>query len=121
VPASISAQGYISGLEQYRRALLALPGGTPTRFTITRGNPSVAARQWLLAGFAQDEWQWRRNLTLSLGLRYEAQTVPVDKASLAPRLGLAYTPDKKQQWVLRARAGVFYERVAETLAATIEL
>lgn len=31
----------ISGLEQYRRTLLGLPGGVPTRFSITRGNPAV--------------------------------------------------------------------------------
>lgn len=116
VPASVAAQGYISGLEQYRRALLALPGGTPTRFTLTRGAPSVTVNQWLLAGFTQDEWQWRKNLSLSLGLRYEAQTAPVDRVSLAPRLGVAYTPDKKQLWVLRARAGIFYDRIAESLA-----
>ncbi len=107
---------YISGLEQYRRALLRLPGGTPTRFSITRGNPSVSVNQWLLAGFAQDEWQARPNFTLSLGLRYEGQSAPADKASLAPRLGVAYTPDKKQRWVLRARAGLFYGRISESLA-----
>jgi hypothetical protein len=106
----------LSGLEQYRRTLLALPGGAPTRFTVTRGSPSVAVNQWLLAGFAQDEWQWRRKFSLSLGLRYEAQTAPGDGASVAPRLGLAYSPDKKQQWVLRARGGIFYERIGETLA-----
>ncbi len=109
-------QGFISGLEQYRRALPALPGGVPTRFTITRGAPSVTVNQWLGAGFAQDEWQWRKNLSLSLGLRYEAQTAPADGVSLAPRLGVAFAPDKKQLWVLRARAGLFYDRIADTLA-----
>src|SRR5262245_13060185 len=63
----------ISGLEQYRRALLGLPGGSPTRFSISRGNPSVAVNQWTLAGFAQDEWSLRHDMLLSLGLRYEAQ------------------------------------------------
>jgi len=110
-----AAQINIGGLEQYRRALLGLPGGAPTRFTLTRGQPSVSINQWLLAGFAQDEWQLRRNLTASLGFRFEAQTAPADKVSLAPRLGIAYTPDKKQNWVLRARAGLFYDRISEAL------
>lgn len=100
----------ISGLEQYRRTLLALPGGTPTRFSITTGEPSVAVNQWLFSAFVQDEWRLRRNLSLSFGLRYEAQTNPSDKLSLAPRVGVAFTPDKKQRWVLRARAGYFYDR-----------
>jgi hypothetical protein len=43
-----AAQINISSLEQYRRALLGLPGGAPTRFTLTRGQPSVAVNQWLL-------------------------------------------------------------------------
>ncbi|NOT58893.1 MAG: hypothetical protein HOP19_01575, partial [Acidobacteria bacterium] len=30
--------------------------------------------------------------------------------------GLAFTPDKKQLWVMRARAGIFYDRVGESLA-----
>lgn len=105
----------ISGLEQYRRALLGLPGGTPTRFLVTLGGSDVAVRQWLAAVFVQDEWRPRNNLSLSLGLRYEGQTTPSDGLSLAPRLGVAYTPDKAQRWVLRARAGLFYDRVADAL------
>lgn len=105
----------ISSLEQYRRALLNLPGGIPTRFSLTVGVPRVSVNQWLFAVFAQDEWKLNQKVLLSLGLRYEAQTAPADWAGFAPRLGVAYTPDKKQEWVFRARAGVFYERIAETL------
>jgi len=101
----------ISGLEQYRRALLGLPGGAPTRFSINRGDPLVSGRQWTLAGFAQDEWRLRDDLLLSLGLRYEAQTSPADRISLGPRIGVGYSPDKKRRLVLRARAGFFYDRV----------
>ena len=35
-------------------------------------------RQTLLGGYAEDEWRIRRNLTLSLGLRYEMTTVPTE-------------------------------------------
>jgi hypothetical protein len=105
----------ISGLEQYRRTLLGLPGGVPTRFLVTLGGSDVTVGQWLVAGFVQDEWRPRANLSLSLGLRYEGQTAPDDGASLAPRLGVAYTPDRRQRWVLRARAGIFYDRVSDAL------
>lgn len=110
----------ISGLEQYRRALLSLPDGTPTRFFVALGSPSVGVRQWRVAAFVQDEWQWRKNITLSLGFRYEAQTAPTDLAGLAPRFGMAYSPDKKQKWVLRARGGIFYDRISELLTLEAE-
>ena len=35
----------ISGLEQYRRALLGLPGGTPTQYNVTIGTPHIALDQ----------------------------------------------------------------------------
>lgn len=107
----------ISGLEQYRRALRGLPGGVPTRFSLRRGNPTVTVNQWTFAGFAQDEWLVRQDLLLSLGLRYEAQTNPADGVSLGPRVGLGYSPDKKRTWVLRARAGFFYERLTVPLVS----
>ena len=106
---------YISGIEQYRRTLLNLPGGVPTRFTVTRGRSDVEVNQWRLAGFVQDAWRVRPNVSLTLGLRYEAQTAPTDRISFAPRLGIAYSPDAKQRWVLRGRAGLFYDRVADAL------
>lgn len=106
---------FISGLEQYRRTLLGLPGAGPTQFTITRGAPSVTVNQWQFAAFVQDEWRMRPNMSLNIGLRYEAQTAPTDGLSLAPRLGISYAPDDKQQWILRARAGIFYERLADVL------
>ena len=101
----------ISGLEQYRRTLLNLPGGVPTRFSINRGDPRIKVIQWTFAGFAQDEWHIGKKTLLSLGLRYEAQTNPSDKISLGPRIGIGYSPDKKHRWVLRARAGLFYDRM----------
>ncbi len=106
----------ISGLEQYRRTLLGLPGGGPTRFSISRGDATVTASHWTFAAFVQNELRARDNVLLSLGLRYEGQTNPNDGASLGPRLGIAYSPDRKRNWVLRARSGLFYERINESLA-----
>lgn len=110
----------ISGLEQYRRTLQGLPGGSPTQFSIRTGNPAVGVTQWVGAGFIQDELKLRSNVLLSLGLRYEGQTSPVDVLSMAPRLGLAYSPDKQRHWVLRLRAGIFYERLIDLLVLETE-
>ena len=35
-------------------------------------------RQSLIGGYIQDDWRWKSNLTLNLGLRYEMTTVPTE-------------------------------------------
>jgi len=110
----------ISGLEQYRRTLLNLPGGVPTSFSLTTGNPGVSVEPWTISPFIQDEWKLKKNLNVSMGMRYEAQTTPTEVAGIAPRLGLAYSPDKAQKWVLRARTGLFYNRIDNSLTIQAE-
>ena len=51
----------------------------------------------------------RPNLTLSYGLRYEAQSNFGGAADWAPRVGIAWQLNKKT--VLRAGAGTFYDRI----------
>ncbi len=111
---------FISGLEQYRRTLLELPGGVPTRFSVNLGEPSVSVNQWLFAAFIQDEWRVNKKVLISLGLRAESQTLPKDQFRFAPRLSIAYSPDKKQNWAIRARAGIFYQRISDALSLESE-
>jgi hypothetical protein len=100
-------QTAISGLEQYRRTLLALPGGVPTTYKIIQGTPLVPFAQWRVALFAQDQWSVKPNLSLALGLRYALQTSPTSFGNLVPRIGLAWSPDHKQRWVIHVRGGLF--------------
>jgi Carboxypeptidase regulatory-like domain/TonB dependent receptor len=101
----------ISGLEQYRRTLLDLPGGVPTTYNVTQGQPLIPFQQWRVALFAQDQWTVRPNLSLSLGLRYALQTSPGSFGNLVPRAGVAWSPDHKQRWVIHARGGLFSSAV----------
>ena len=97
----------ISALEQYRRALLSLPGGSPTTYEVTTGTPLVSLAQWQVNLWAQDTFKLTQKLTLDTGFRYQLQTSPGTFANLSPRVAFAWTPDKKQTWVFHARAGVF--------------
>lgn len=119
----------LSALERYRRTLLfqsqglAAPlirqyGGGATQFSLNAGMASTSVSQFDAGVFANDDWRMWPNLTLSYGLRYEAQTNLTDFANFAPRVGLAWGVDsrggKPGKTVLRAGFGIFYDRLAET-------
>lgn len=101
----------ISGLEQYRRAVLGLPGGTPTLYAVTAGNPVISLNQVRVVLYAQDQWKLRPRLSLSYGLRYAVQSTPTTLSNAGPRIGLAWSPDRSQHWVLHARTGLFFSPV----------
>jgi hypothetical protein len=97
----------VSGLEQYRRALLGLPGGSPTTYQLTAGMPLVPLAQWRVAMFGQDAIKLTPRLTVVAAVRYQVQTSPGSFANLSPRLGLAWSPDRKSAWMIHVRAGIF--------------
>ena len=103
----------INGLEQYRRAMLGLPGGAATSYAVIEGQPAIELNQFRLVLFVQDQWKLRPRLQVAMGLRYAMQTEPGTYANFAPRVGVSWSPDKKQRWVLRARTGLF-ESVVDT-------
>lgn len=72
---------------------------------------SSSTQKNLYAGlFVQDEWQIVPQLLLSYGLRYEYETILRDKDNLGPRFSLAYSPFESGKLVLRAGAGIFFNR-----------
>ena len=91
-------------------------------------------RQTLVGGYIQDDWRWKPNLTLNLGLRYEMTTVPTEtagklsvlrnlsdanphlgdpffenptKRNFEPRVGFAWDPFRNGRMAVRGGFGMF--------------
>jgi hypothetical protein len=83
-------------------------------FTQTFGVTQVSQTNPNLGLYVQDEWKARSRLTLNLGIRHDLQwleTVRTDANNVSPRAGLAWAPTASGRTVVRAGAGLFYDRV----------
>ena len=108
----ITRQGVEAGLTD---AQIRAAGGGATLFSINRGTPSLSLNYADLGIYGEDDWRARPNMTLSMGLRFETQTGIHDHADIAPRVGLAWGlgRGKSPKSVLRAGAGMFYDRISQ--------
>ena len=84
--------------------------GRPFSFEQQRGNGHVVFWERLFGGFFQDEYQVRRNLQLTAGLRYDWHAYFNDNDMFGPRLSFAYAPKGSRRTVIRGGAGIFYDR-----------
>ncbi len=103
------------------------PRTYPERLNIRVPGPleyEMISRTWEF--YAQDKWHVTPALTLSLGVRYDLEIIPineqdnplfpdpskypVDKNNLAPRLGVIWSPGGQGRSAVRGGYGVFYDR-----------
>jgi hypothetical protein len=83
--------------------------GRPTTFTQRSGDPLVKYSHVQFGGYIQDDIRVARSLSVSAGLRYEAQTHASDYLNFAPRLGATWSPFKSGKTTFRGGAGIFFE------------
>ncbi len=83
-------------------------------FTQTFGETDVSQANPNLGVYVQDEWKVRPQVTVNLGVRYDLQgleSITTDRNNVSPRLGVAWSPFNSGRTVVRASAGLFYDRV----------
>ncbi|HEU5340668.1 carboxypeptidase-like regulatory domain-containing protein [Edaphobacter sp.] len=89
--------------------------GTPSQYSATKINkPKVNGRVTDIGLYAETDWKVRPNLTISYGLRYEAQNVINSHHDIAPRVSFAWGVPRGQgrnpTTVVRGGYGIFYDR-----------
>jgi hypothetical protein len=116
-----------------QRALADFLAGYVSTATILRGPTRHNYYQNSFDLYAHDTWTLRQNLTINYGVRYTYQGVlgatdqqlttffpdqglvsvnqlyPKDWNNLAPRAGIAWTPDASRKTVVRGAYGVYYD------------
>lgn len=103
------------------------PRTYPERLTIRMGQYDQFIKNHTYEFYAQDKWRIGDRTTLSLGVRYDLEIIPlderdnplfpannknypVDKNNIAPRIGFTRTLDAEGRSVIRGGYGMFYNR-----------
>ncbi len=87
-------------------SLDAYNAAAPTTFTQTVGDPRVTVDEWQGAVYFQDDYRARKELTISGGVRAEAQQ-HIGGLHFGPRGGIAWSPFRNGKTTVRAGAGLF--------------
>ncbi|WP_035352189.1 TonB-dependent receptor [Edaphobacter aggregans] len=100
--------------DKVNSALSSYQCGLPGQYTVaTINQPTVHGRGVDVGLYAEDDWKVKPNLTISYGIRYEAQNIIHSNHDFAPRLSFAWgVPHGKGSpiTVIRGGYGMFYDR-----------
>ncbi|TAK16216.1 MAG: hypothetical protein EPO35_05815, partial [Acidobacteria bacterium] len=81
--------------------------GKPTAYTRRIGDPNVSFTNVQAGVYVQDDWRVHKTTMLSLGLRYEGQTLVKDQNNFSPRATITWAPFKNGKTTFRGGIGYF--------------
>ncbi len=139
ITADFDTQDQLNGIFSFRTDTLfnaADPRTYPERLTIrVPGANAFLMKAHYLGAFLQDKWRLNDRLTLSLGLRYDLERIPiaeldnplfsdpddypVDGNNLAPRVGFSFDPSGDGRTVVRGGYGRFFDKTHFELISAI--
>jgi hypothetical protein len=90
-------------------SLEAYEARRPRSYSRRIGDPNVKYSNVQGAFYVQDDIRPRKGLTLTGGVRYEAQAHVPDVLNFAPRFGFTWAPFKSGKTTLRGSWGIFYD------------
>ncbi len=85
---------------------------------ISFGISTYELRQWLIAGFVQDNIRVTNDLTLDLGLRYDWQSLTDATKNFAPRAGFGWHPWGNARTSIRGGYGMYYTQIRSNVVAS---
>jgi hypothetical protein len=85
------------------------------------GAGTYVQNQWIFAGFLQDSYRVRTDLTVDLGLRYDRQTFSDGTRNFAPRVGFGWSPGGDPKTAVRGGYGIYYTLLRSNLDASFVL
>ncbi|HKV26145.1 MAG TPA: carboxypeptidase regulatory-like domain-containing protein [Candidatus Acidoferrum sp.] len=89
--------------------LLSQAGALAEQINFDPGTDQIAS-DTSVAEFVQDHWTLNSHWTMDAGARLSSETSGW-AAAVAPRLGIAYSPDRAGKTIIRAGTGLFYSQL----------
>ena len=79
----------------------------PTTYSRRVGDPNVRYGNLQAGVYLQDDWRVHKTTMLSVGLRYEAQSLLADQKNFSPRASITWSPFKNGKTTFRGGIGYF--------------
>jgi len=81
--------------------------GKPTTYSRRIGDPNIRYSNLQAGVYLQDDWRVHKTAMLSVGLRYEAQTLLADQRNVSPRASIAWSPFSDGKTTFKTAVGYF--------------